>query len=67
MTISQLLQPLLEQGVLGALCSVLIYLFVKMFQKVITVIDKNTEAFHKNSSAFNELKESINRNTEKGN
>jgi len=69
MTLAELLEPFIKQGILGVLCGVMLWILVKLFQKVLSVVEKNTEGFYKNSSALNSLestiRESIKMNGEK--
>jgi hypothetical protein len=63
MSIDQLIQPLLDQGVLGTLVIILLIMFSRIFKKLISVIENNTMAQTKSAEAQKWSNECIEENT----
>jgi len=60
MNLEQLIaKALSEQGILGVLVLVLIYMLRQYIGKLFTLIENNTKAFTETSSALYELKDSV--------
>ncbi len=59
MNFETIMQPLLDQGVLGILLVVMMFGFKKLMAEFIVLIKSNTQSMQENAGAIRELKEVI--------